>query len=73
MGASVDSPIAWVSILLETSIGPISSSGRIIGQGNLVEAKAMLRQAGNAIAASQRIVFHFSRLFFSVFFISYIF
>jgi hypothetical protein len=52
-------------------MGPMSSSGRIIGQGNLVEAKAMLKKAGNTIAAIQRMVFHFSRFFFSEFFIRY--
>ena len=62
-------PIAWLSILLEISIGPMSSRGRIIGQGNLAEAKAMLKKAGNAIATSQRMVFHFSRFLFSEFFI----
>ena len=55
--------------MLETSMGPMSSNGRIIGHGNLVEAKAMLKKAGNTIAASQRMVFHFSRFFLSEFFI----
>ena len=50
-------------------MGPMSSRGRIIGQGNLAEAKAMLKKAGNAIATSHRMVFHFSRFFFSTFFI----
>ena len=50
-------------------MGPISSRGRIIGQGNFAEAKAMLKKAGKTIATSQRIVFHFSRFFFSEFFI----
>ena len=60
--------MAWVSILLETNIGPMSSKGTIICQGNLVEANAMLKKAGNTIAVSQRMVFHLSRFFFSVFF-----
>ena len=64
------SPIAWVIILLEANIGPMSSSGGIICQGNLVEANAMLRKVGNTIARSQRMVFHFSRCFFSVLFMS---
>ena len=67
-GSFAESPMAWVSILLETNIGPMSSKGTIICQGNLVEAKAMLKKAGSAIAASQRMVFHLSRFFFSVFF-----
>ena len=50
----------------------MSRRGRIIGQGNLVEAKAMLKRAGNTIAASQRMVFHFRRFFLSVFFIGYV-
>ena len=72
-GVSVVCPIAWISILLEASIGPMSSSGRTIGQGNLVDANAMLKNAGNTIATSQRMVFHFKRLFLSVFFISQVF
>ena len=67
---SVESPMAWASILLENNIGPRSSSGTIIGQGNLVEAKAMLKKAGNTIAASQSMVFHFNRFFFSMLFIA---
>jgi hypothetical protein len=51
---------------------PKKSRGTTIGQGNLVEAKAMLRNAGNTIAASQRIVFHFNRFFLSEFFIGYV-
>ena len=62
------SPIAWISILLEPSMGPRSSKGRIIGHGNLAEANAILKKAGNTIAVSQRMVFHLSRFFFSVFF-----
>ena len=31
---------------MEASMGPRSSRGRIIGQGNLVEAKAALKKAG---------------------------
>ena len=50
-------------------MGPMSSSGRIIGQGNLAEANAMLKKAGNAMATSQRIVFHLSMFFLSEFFI----
>ncbi len=50
-------------------MGPMSSRGRIIGQGNFAEAKATLKTAGKAIATSQTIVFHFSRFFFSTFFI----
>jgi hypothetical protein len=50
-------------------MGPMSSRGTIIGQGNFAEAKAMLKKAGNAIATSQRTVFHFSKFFFSTFFI----
>ncbi len=69
IGASMEFPIAWLSILLETSMGQMSSMGRIIGQGNFGEAKAMLKKAGNAIATSQRMVFHFSRFFFSSYFI----
>jgi hypothetical protein len=68
-GASRESPIAWLSILLEYNIGPMSSRGIIIGQGNLAEAKAMLKKAGDTIAKSQRMVFHFSMYFFSEFFI----
>ena len=60
--------MAWEIILLETSMGPRSSKGRIIGHGNLVEANAILKKAGNAIAVSQRMVFHLSSFFFSVFF-----
>jgi hypothetical protein len=70
-GVSADSPIARISILLEASMKPMRSRGRISGQGNLVEAKAMLKKAGNAIAAIQRRVFHFSRFFFSEFVIGY--
>ena len=44
----------------------------MIGHGNLVEAKAMLKKAGNIMAKSQRMVFHFKRFFFSEFFISYV-
>ncbi len=36
----------------------------MICQGNLADLKAMLRATGNAIATSQRMVFHFKRLFF---------
>ena len=61
-----------MSILLEASMGPMRIRGRIIGHGNLVEAKAMLKKAGNTIAMSQRMVFHFKRFFFSEFFISYV-
>ena len=61
-------PIARLIILLEASMGPISSNGSNIGQGNFVEAKAMLKKAGSAMAASQRMVFHFSRCFFSAHF-----
>ena len=43
--------------------------GRMIGHGNFVEAKAMLKKAGNTMAMSQRMVFHFKRFFFSEFFI----
>jgi hypothetical protein len=50
-------------------MGPKRSSGRIIGHGNLVEAKAMLKKAGDTMAMSQRMVFHFNRFFFSAFFI----
>jgi hypothetical protein len=62
---SAESPIAWVSILLEASMGPMSTRGRIIGQGHLVAAKARLKKAGKTIAAIQRIVFHFTRFFLS--------
>jgi hypothetical protein len=48
----------------------MSNSGRTIGQGNLVEANATLKNAGKTIATSQRMVFHFKRCFLSVFFIS---
>jgi hypothetical protein len=68
-GCEFASPIAWVSILLETSMGPISKNGRMSGQGNLVEAKAMLDTAGKAIAASQRMVFHFNMFCLFAFFI----
>src|SRR5687768_17211050 len=71
-GASADSPMARESILLEANMGPMRIMGRIIGQGNLVEAKAMLKKAGNTIATSQRMVFHFKRFFFSEFFIIYV-
>lgn len=64
-GLEDQSPIALLNILLEASIGPTSNKGRIIGQGNFAEAKAMLKKAGNAIARSQRIVLHFSKCFFS--------
>lgn len=47
----------------------MSSSGKTIGHGNLVEAKAMLKKAGNTIAASQSRVFHFRRFFLPEFFI----
>ena len=50
-------------------MGPMSSRGRIIGQGNFAEAKAMLKKAGKAIATSQSMVFHFSKFFFSTVFI----
>ena len=69
VGVAMESPIAWLSILLEYSMGPMSKSGRIIGQGNLAEANAMLKKAGNAMATSQRIVFHLSMFFFSESFI----
>ena len=68
-GSEDQSPIALLNILLEASIGPTSNKGRIIGQGNFAEAKAMLKKAGNAIARSQRIVLHFSKCFFSALFI----
>ena len=61
--------MARESILLEASMGPKRSSGRIIGHGNLVEAKAMLKKAGDTMAMSQRMVFHFKRFFFSELFI----
>ena len=54
-------------------MGPRSSKGRIIGHGNLVEANAILKKAGNAIAVSQRMVFHLSRCFFSVVFMCLVF
>ena len=50
-------------------MGPMSNRGRIMGQGNLVEAKARLKKAGETIATIQRMVFHFRRFFFSAFFI----
>lgn len=53
-------------------MGPMSSRGRINGQGNLVEAKAMLKKAGKTMAASHRIVFHFSRFLFSEFVITHV-
>ena len=53
--------MARVSILLEASMGPMSTKGQITCQGNLAEAKAMLKKAGVTIAKSQRIVFHFNR------------
>ena len=59
--------------MLETSIGQMSSIGIIMGQGILDEAQAMLKKAGNSIAMSQRMVFHFRRFFFSVVCISYVF
>ena len=37
------------------------------GQGNSVEAKAIWQTPGKTIAASQRMVFHFSSCFFSDF------
>ena len=67
------SPMAWLISLLENSIGPMSSRGTIICQGNLVEANAMLKKAGNTIARSQRMVFHFTEFFLSVFFIRFVF
>ena len=54
---------------MEASMGPMSNRGRIIGQGNLVEAKAKLKNAGKTIAAIQRMVFHFRRFFLSAFFV----
>jgi hypothetical protein len=54
-------------------MGPISSRGTIICHGNLVAANAMLKNAGNTMAASQRTVFHFSRFFLSEVFISHVF
>lgn len=57
--------MARASIRFEASIGPRSSRGRTRGQGNEVAAKARLKKAGNTIAASQSIVFHFSRFFFA--------
>jgi len=51
----------------------MSSIGIIMGQGILDEAQAMLKKAGNSIAMSQRMVFHFRRFFFSVVCISYVF
>ena len=62
--------MAWASILLEASMGPSSSRGRTIGQGNLVDAKAMLKNAGKTMAASQSRVFHLRSLFFSEVFIN---
>ena len=44
-----------------------------MGQGILDEAQAMLKKAGNTIAMSQRMVFHFRRFFFSVVCISNVF
>ena len=64
--------MARESILLEASMGPKRSRGRSIGHGNLVEAKAMLKKAGDTMAMSQRMVFHFKRFFFSAFFIIYV-
>lgn len=61
-----------MSILFEASMGPRRIRGRMIGQGNLVEAKAMLKKAGNTIAVSQRMVFHFNRCFFPEFFIIHV-
>ena len=37
-----------------------------IGHGNLVDAKAMLKNPGNTIAVTHMIVFHISSLLFSV-------
>ena len=64
--------MAWASILLEPSIGPMSSSGKIIGQGNLEEARARWKKAGRIIAAIQSSVFHFRSFFWSEFFIGYV-
>jgi len=71
-GAGVVSK-AWESILLEASIGPRSSSGTTICQGNLVAANATLKKAGNTIARSQRMVFHFSTWFLLDVFTSHVF
>ena len=60
-------PIAWLSILFDASMGPNSRSGRFIGQGNLVEAWAMLNTAGETIAKSQRMVFQVTSFFLSSF------
>jgi hypothetical protein len=50
-------------------MGPNRRNGTIIGHGNFVEAKAMLKKAGNTIAMIQSIVFHFRTFFFSAPFI----
>jgi len=65
--SSVVSPIALASMPLEASMGPMSNSGRITGHGNLADARAKCRSAGNAIAVSQRIVLVLRSLLFSDF------
>ena len=69
LGFGLARSMAWLSILLDANMGPMSSKGTMTCHGNLVAANARLKQAGKAIAASQRIVFHFKRLFLSEFFI----
>ena len=61
----------WVVRKIEYNIGPMSSKGRTIGQGNLVEERAMLKKAGRTMAVSQRIVFHLRKDFLSPLFITF--
>ena len=56
--------MAWLSILLEASMGPRSNPGRITGHGNLVEASARCRIAGNTNAVSQSMVLVLRNLLF---------
>ena len=61
------SPIALESIWLEAKTGPISRSGRMRGQGNLVDAKPKWQMPGRIIAAIQREVLVAITFFFSDF------
>lgn len=52
--------MALESMLFDASNAPRSRQGMMIGQGNLVEAKATWKMPGRTIAMTHKRVFHFS-------------
>ena len=63
--SSVGSPIALAMKPFDAIRNPSNKNGMMTGQGNLVDAKAMLQTPGSTIAANQRMEFHISIFFFS--------